>query len=86
MNARILVIEDNAKNLKLVRDVLQHVGYEVIEARTGEEGLQAAERCARPGADGPPTSRHRRHRDATEAAQARPTRHAGGGSDGVRDA
>jgi two-component system, cell cycle response regulator DivK len=44
MSARILVVEDNALNLKLVRDVLQHAGYEVIEARTGEEGLEAAER------------------------------------------
>ena len=39
---RILVIEDNAKNLKLVRDVLQHAGYEVLEARTGEEGVEVA--------------------------------------------
>jgi two-component system cell cycle response regulator DivK len=44
MTARILVIEDNALNLKLVRDVLQHAGYEVVGARTGEEGLAAAAR------------------------------------------
>jgi len=69
MNARILVIEDNAKNLKLVRDVLQYVGYEVIEARTGEEGLEAAQRCAPdlvlmdlqlPGIDGTETLRRLR--------------------------
>lgn len=42
MSTRILVIEDNAKNLKLVRDVLQHAGYEVLEARTGEEGVEVA--------------------------------------------
>ena len=42
MTGRILVIEDNARNLKLVRDVLQFAGYEVIEARSGEEGVQAA--------------------------------------------
>jgi two-component system cell cycle response regulator DivK len=42
MSTRILVIEDNAKNLKLVRDVLQHAGYEVLEARTGEEGIEVA--------------------------------------------
>ena len=69
MNARILVIEDNAKNLKLVRDVLQYVGYEVIEARTGEEGLEAAERCQPelvlmdlqlPGIDGTETLRRLR--------------------------
>jgi CheY-like chemotaxis protein len=42
MTGRILVIEDNARNLKLVRDVLQFAGYEVIEARSGEEGVRAA--------------------------------------------
>jgi two-component system cell cycle response regulator DivK len=46
MTARILVIEDNTKNLKLVRDILQFAGYEVVEARTGEEGVEAALRCA----------------------------------------
>jgi two-component system cell cycle response regulator DivK len=40
--ARILVVEDNPLNLKLVRDVLQFAGYLVIEARSGEEGLAAA--------------------------------------------
>jgi two-component system, cell cycle response regulator DivK len=44
MSPRILVIEDNALNLKLVRDVLQHAGYDVVSARTGEEGLAAAAR------------------------------------------
>ena len=32
---RILVVEDNPKNLKLVRDVLEFAGYEVIEATSG---------------------------------------------------
>ena len=36
--ALVLVIEDNDKNLKLVRDVLTFKGYEVIKAETGEEG------------------------------------------------
>jgi two-component system cell cycle response regulator DivK len=40
---RILVVEDNPMNLKLVRDVLQFAGYDVIEARSGEEGLRAAQ-------------------------------------------
>ena len=40
---RILVIEDNPLNLKLVRDVLQFAGYDVIEAQSGEEGLRIAE-------------------------------------------
>jgi len=38
----ILIIEDNEKNLKLVRDVLQVKGYETIEAVTGEDGLVLA--------------------------------------------
>lgn len=39
----ILVVEDNPKNLKLVRDVLQFSGYEVIEATCGEDGVRLAE-------------------------------------------
>lgn len=38
----ILIIEDNAKNLKLVRDVLQYKGYATVEATTAAEGLQLA--------------------------------------------
>jgi CheY-like chemotaxis protein len=42
----ILIIEDNEKNRKLVRDVLQVKGYRTIEAETAEEGLRlAAEQC-----------------------------------------
>ena len=40
---RILVVEDNPLNLKLVRDVLQYAGYDVIEAQSGEEGVRAAQ-------------------------------------------
>ena len=40
---RILVVEDNPLNLKLVRDVLQFAGYDVIEAHSGEDGLRAAQ-------------------------------------------
>ena len=39
---RILVVEDNERNLKLVRDVLQYAGYDITEARTGEQGVQLA--------------------------------------------
>ena len=42
MSPRILVIEDNALNLKLVRDVLEHAGYAVGSASTGELGVEAA--------------------------------------------
>jgi two-component system cell cycle response regulator DivK len=41
--SRILVVEDNPLNLKLVRDVLQFAGYEVVEAQSGEDGLRAAQ-------------------------------------------
>jgi two-component system cell cycle response regulator DivK len=40
---RILVVEDNPLNLKLVRDVLQFAGYDVVEAQSGEEGLRVAQ-------------------------------------------
>ena len=38
----ILIVEDNEKNLKLVRDVLQFKGYQTIESETGEEGVELA--------------------------------------------
>jgi two-component system cell cycle response regulator DivK len=43
---RILVVEDNVKNLKLVRDVLRHSGYEVYEATSGEDGVRMAREVA----------------------------------------
>ena len=36
----ILIIEDNDKNRKLCRDVLQVKGYQTIESETAEEGLK----------------------------------------------
>ena len=38
----ILVVEDNEKNRKLVRDVLTVKGYRLLESETGEEGLRLA--------------------------------------------
>ena len=38
----ILIIEDNEKNRKLVRDVLQVKGYNTVETSTAEEGLKLA--------------------------------------------
>jgi two-component system cell cycle response regulator DivK len=38
----ILIVEDNARNLKLVRDVLQVKGYSTLEAVTGEDGVKLA--------------------------------------------
>ena len=38
----ILIVEDNEKNMKLVRDILRHNGHETIEAAAGEEGVRLA--------------------------------------------
>jgi two-component system cell cycle response regulator DivK len=37
---KILIVEDNEKNLKLVRDVLKHHGYRTIDARSAEDALE----------------------------------------------
>ncbi len=38
----ILLVEDNEDNLIVYRTILDHVGYPVIEARDGEEGVARA--------------------------------------------
>ena len=38
----MLIVEDNGKNLKLVRDVLQFRGYRTLEAATAGEGISLA--------------------------------------------
>jgi two-component system cell cycle response regulator DivK len=38
----ILIVEDNDKNMKLARDVLQAKGYATLEATTGEDGVRIA--------------------------------------------
>ena len=38
----VLIVEDNEKNMKLVRDILQHSGHITLEAATGEEGVRLA--------------------------------------------
>ena len=38
----ILVVEDNERNLKLLRDVLEYAGYDVRVARTAEDGITSA--------------------------------------------
>ena len=69
----VLLVEDNPRNLKLARDVLEYAGFAVIAVTTGEEALPAA-----PGGDagrhpdGPPAARHRRPRRAAPAPR-RPT-------------
>jgi len=38
----VLVVEDNEKNMKLFRDVLQATGYRTLEASTGEDAVEIA--------------------------------------------
>jgi two-component system, cell cycle response regulator DivK len=39
---QILVVEDNAKNMALLRDVLRASGYRTLEASTGDQALTLA--------------------------------------------
>ena len=41
-NVHILIVEDNPKNLKLIRDLLQFKGYQTIEADSAEAGIELA--------------------------------------------
>ncbi len=72
---RILVVEDNELNLKLVRDVLSYAGYQVLEARSGEQGVELATECQPdlilmdlqlPGIDGTETLRQLRSSPLTQ--------------------
>jgi two-component system cell cycle response regulator DivK len=38
----VLVVEDNEKNMKLFRDVLQATGYQAVEATSGEDAIEVA--------------------------------------------
>jgi two-component system cell cycle response regulator DivK len=40
--SRVLIVEDNGKNMKLFRDVLQATGYETLEATTGTQAIELA--------------------------------------------
>ncbi len=39
---RVLIVDDDEKNLKLLRIVLRNAGYETIEAENGEQGVKLA--------------------------------------------
>jgi two-component system cell cycle response regulator DivK len=72
----ILVVEDNEKNRKLVRDVLVVKGYRLLETESGEDGLRLAREqhpalilmdIQLPGIDGIETLRRLRADPATAA-------------------
>ncbi len=42
MEKKVLVIEDNTQNMRLITYALQRGGYRVISAASGEEGVDAA--------------------------------------------
>jgi len=42
MTRRILVVEDQEDNRRIIRDLLTSVGYELIEALDGEAGVRLA--------------------------------------------
>jgi two-component system cell cycle response regulator DivK len=42
-NELILIVEDNEKNRRLVRDLLQFKGYQTVESETAEEGIRLAQ-------------------------------------------
>ena len=69
---RVLIVEDNEKNMKLFRDVLSAKGYATLEATSGEQADRAGHRArARSRADGHPAPRRRRRRSAPAAALGR---------------
>jgi two-component system, cell cycle response regulator DivK len=43
MSKRILIVEDQEDNRMILRDVLSTVGYELIEALNGEDGVRLAQ-------------------------------------------
>ena len=46
MSKRILVVEDTEDNKQILRDLLTSAGYELVEAVSGEEGVELAGREA----------------------------------------
>ena len=38
----VLIVEDNEKNMKLLRDILQHQGHATFEAVNGRDGVRLA--------------------------------------------
>ena len=76
--ALILIVEDNEKNMKLARDVLQFNGFRTLEARTAEHGLLLAREhlpdlilmdIQLPGMDGVTALKHLRADPATASIE-----------------
>jgi two-component system cell cycle response regulator DivK len=75
-NELILIVEDNERNRKLVRDVLQFRGYQTLDAETAEDALRLARErqpalilmdIQLPGMDGITALGHLRSDPATRA-------------------
>jgi two-component system cell cycle response regulator DivK len=71
----LLVVEDNEANIYLITFILKKNGYEVIEARSGEEGVELANKekpdfiimdIDLPGIDGVETTKRIRESEADE--------------------
>ena len=43
LGKRVLIVEDNEKNMKLFRDVLRATGYTTLGATTGEDAVELAQ-------------------------------------------
>lgn len=42
MERKILIVDDDETNLKLLRVIFQNAGYEILEAKNGEEAVKQA--------------------------------------------
>lgn len=76
MNARVLIVDDNATNLKLAADVLAFEGCTVEQAESGERALEVLQRfrpdlilmdLSMPGMDGLTLTRRLKADPATRA-------------------